>query len=60
MIFLNMDHEDIHTYDQSRILFVNLIHSLVVKFAVPNDLEKTLSMITYLDSKEGSPLIFMS
>ena len=54
IIFLNMDHENLQVYEQSRQLFVNLVHSITkTTSALPVEAEKADTFMALLQSKEG-------
>jgi hypothetical protein len=59
IIFLNMDHENLQVYEQSRQLFRNLVYSMTKQTMLPGDSEKASSLIFLLDSKEGSSFFFL-
>jgi len=56
IIFLNMDHENLQVYEQSRQLFRNLVHSMSKQNILTGDTEKANTLIFLLDSKEGSEI----
>jgi len=52
--FLNMDHTSSHVLEQSRLLFINLVHSLAVKIASkPEHVLRATNLISVVSEKEG-------